>query len=116
ILGAAAVLFAAGGVLAITKPGNLGDDDVSAEATSTTVGDATTTEGTTSTTVDGDGSTTTVDPAGQPTDTTAPGGVGGVGGSGTGSTGAPAEPEDGTTTSTIAGSGMAGGGTPTGGV
>ena len=112
------MLFAAGGILAITKPGNLGDgDEVGAEATTSTTEaeqpDVTDDEGTSTTAGDpttsttaGEGSPTTVDPAGQPTDTTVPGG---------GSVGA-GDPGEGTTTSTIGGSGIAGGGTPTGGV
>jgi hypothetical protein len=73
ILGAATVVFAAGTVVAIVQPGDLGDDDVTASATTTTVAPTTTLAPTTTslegsttttpavvTTIPGSGTSTTV--------------------------------------------------------
>ncbi len=92
ILGAATVVFAAGTVVAIVQPGDLGDDDVTSSATTTTVS-PTTTEPTTTLPLD-DGSTTT-SPA---VVTTSPG-------SGTSTTLAPTTTLAGVTTTTV-GSGL----------
>ena len=74
LLGAAAVVFAAGTVLAIAQPGDLGDDDVSTaqEATTTTstvAATTTTTELATTTSLADDGTTLTTTTA-LPTTTT----------------------------------------------
>ncbi len=58
ILGAATVVFAAGTVVAIVQPGDLGDDEVTSSATTTTLSPTTTESPTTTLPLD-DGSTTT---------------------------------------------------------
>jgi len=72
ILGAATVVFAAGTVVAIVQPGDLGDDDVTASATTTvaptttlaptttSLGGSTTTTPAVVTTIPGSGTSTTV--------------------------------------------------------
>jgi hypothetical protein len=93
ILGAATVVFAAGTVVAIVQPGDLGDDDVTSSAATTTTLSPTTTESPT-TTLPLDGSTTT-----------APAVVTTIPGSGTSTTVASSTTVGGVTTTTV-GSGL----------